>query len=192
MITDLLFFFFSFFTFNLLRSHKLFISDFQILKACINFIYHLQNQEMQTIKNLQLCWIQSQEKTIDFLLFILGSYASIYEMNMLRLKPCSFIWNWFSIIAGISEMAILYRKVKSTLSWWLCATQPPGKQYFLIVWYVFYLFIKWYQSSIRDITCFTIWFFFKIQVSEESGVSPSLHCEDLRQRVWLMSSLWVS
>lgn len=96
------------FTFNLPWSHKLFISAFQILNACINFIYHLQKQEaktkLQTITNLQLCSSQSQEKTIDFILLILSSYVSIYEMNMVRLKPCPFIWNWFSIIVVISEM----------------------------------------------------------------------------------------
>lgn len=127
-------------TFNLRRRHKWFISEFQILKACINFIYHLQKQEaktkLQTIKkkkkNLQLCRSQSQEKTRDFLLLILGSHASIYEMNMWRLKPRSFICNWFSIIAVISAMAISHKKVKNTLFWWLCASLPLGKQYFLI------------------------------------------------------------
>lgn len=51
---SLSFFFFLRFTFNLPWSHELFISAFQILKACINFIYHLQKQNCK-LSHILIC-----------------------------------------------------------------------------------------------------------------------------------------
>lgn len=99
-----------FLTFNLLRSHKLLISVFQILNACINFIYHLQKQEaktkLQTITNLELR-LSLRRYTLFFFTVNLSSCVSVY-MNVLRLRTCSFIWNWLRNVAEISELITQY------------------------------------------------------------------------------------
>lgn len=163
MYSWLLSYSFFFLTFNLPWGHTLFISAFQILNACINFIYHLQKQEaktkLQAITNLQLCSSQSQEKTLDFILLILSYFAGIYEINIVILKPCPFIWNRFSIIVVISEMKRQYKKLRALLPGEFVAhnlLENSFSWYFYIclICILFAYKVQGYRLRARDIFCF--------------------------------------